>query len=639
LTCRAFIVGLLAVAGLALLDPYTSFIKGYGWLTASCFPGGPVLILVLLTVGVNVLIKLVRRRWAFTQAELMLVWCMLIVSCAIPCEGIGRYWYNLLAGGPYLARRTDLYWEDDGSLTRAPEGLVLSKNPASFAAKQYYEGSEGGRVPWHLWLGPLARWSVFLVLMSVAVVCLCAILRRQWVEVERLMFPLARVPLEFTEGGAKGGLLPALFTDRAFLVGLLVSGAFRFVRALPLLFGKDTGWVIQIPIGDVLQDTPLAHMAFSNFDFWPSALGFAFLVPADVSLSVWFFFLFSRAELQAAHWLAVPRAWGTWSPLMKWQQVGAYLAFTGGMLVVARRHLLGVLRKALGMRGGTDDRGEPMSYPVAFWGFVLSVAGCLAWYVHYGVSLPMAAAVLALLFCSFLVYARIVAQGGLYVSRNLWVLPTVLHGVTARLAGAGAVIASMQSWLLLTGTTVMLSPMAIHAFRISEVFKKRKRLLPLAMIAAILVAIPCTTYTALTQAYRHGALNFNDTWSVRDVPKGAFETAHRIITQPGQSAEPYWGALGFGAIITGFVMLMRARLYWWPIHSIGLLACSSWHAHRLWLPFLLGWLTKVGIMKLSGGRMLRDARLFFIGLIVVEFSVSGASAIVRTITHGACPGF
>ena len=159
------------------------------------------------------------------------------------------------------------------------------------------------------------------------------------------------------------------------------------------------------------------------------------------------------------------------------------------------------------------------------------------------------------------------------------------------------------------------------------------------MIAAILVAIPCTTYTTLTQAYRHGALNFNDTWSVRDVPKGAFDTAHRIITQPGQSAEPYWEALGFGAIITGFVMLMRARLYWWPIHSIGLLACSSWHAHRLWLPFLLGWLTKVGIMKLSGGRLLRDARLFFIGLIVVEFFVSGVSAIVRTITHGACPGF
>lgn len=639
MTWRAFIIGLAAVVGLSLLDPYTSFIKGYGWLTASCFPGGPVLILVFLTVGVNVLVKLVRRGWELTQTELMLIWCMLIVSCAIPCEGIGRYWYSLLAGGPYLARRADLYWEEDGSLTRVPEGLVLSKQPKSVAAQQYYEGSETGRVPWSVWFGPLAQWTVFVILMFLGVFFLCAILRRQWVDAERLMFPLARVPLEFTEGSAEGRLLPALFTNKAFLIGLLVSAAFRFARALPLIFGAESAWPLTMPIRDVLQETLLQYTDFHNFNFWPSALGFAFLVPADVSLSVWFFFLFGRAELQAAHWLALPRAWGTWSPLMRWQQVGAYMAFTLGMVVMARRHLLGVLRKAIGMSGGLDDSEEPVRYRLAFWGLVAAIGGCLAWHRYYGTPLWMAGLILAFLFCSFFVYARIVAQGGLYVSRNLWVLPDVLHGITGRLAGPGAVIASMHSRLWLTGTTVTLAPMAMHAFRISEVFQKRKRLLLPAMIVAVIVAIPCTTYITLTQAYRHGALNFSCTWSVRDVPRGAFEEAHRIITLPGQSAEPYWGALSFGAVVTGFVMFMRARFYWWPIHPIGLLACSSWHAHRLWLPFLLGWLTKVTIMKLAGGRMLRDARYFFIALIVVEQSVGGISALVSTISKGTVPGF
>jgi hypothetical protein len=88
-----------------------------------------------------------------------------------------------------------------------------------------------------------------------------------------------------------------------------------------------------------------------------------------------------------------------------------------------------------------------------------------------------------------------------------------------------------------------------------------------------------------------------------------------------------------------FLMFMRARFYWWPVHSIGLLSCSSWHANRLWLPFLLGWLTKMGIMKMGSGRLLRDARFFFIALIVVEAFVGGVSTVVRTLTKGAVPDF
>ena len=57
------------------------------------------------------------------------------------------------------------------------------------------------------------------------------------------------------------------------------------------------------------------------------------------------------------------------------------------------------------------------------------------------------------------------------------------------------------------------------------------------------------------------------------------------------------------------------------------------------LPFLLGWLTKVGIMKLAGGRVLRHARHFFVALILVEAFMGGVSTIVRTISGGDVPGF
>ena len=640
MTWRAFIIGILFVAGMACFEPYVSHGKGWGGFSSSSFPGGPVLVIVVLTVGLNVLIKLVRRAWALKQAELMLVWCMLIVAATFPGDGIARFWYPLLASGPYLARRADLAWEEDGALTYAPEKLVLSKSPRSVAAKQYYEGAEG-RVPWRYWVTPLAHWAVFFILLYLVVFFLRAILRKHWVESERRMFPLARVPLEFTEGSEGSGLLPGIFREKGFLIGLAVAFAFRLFRALPLFFGKESVIPLALPLRDIFAQTPFEPMSFDNINLWPSAIGFAYLVPADVSLSVWFFYWFARMELMATNWVGLPQYGGTYGRLMSWQQAGAYIAFTVGTLFMARRHLLTVLRKALGLVR-FDDSEEPVGYRLAFWGLVLSVAGCLGWYVYHGMNLAAGAAVFALILCWYLVYARMVAQGGLYVGRTIWRLGSVVHGVSGGhlFTGAGAVISNIQDTLLVTGGTTFLAPMAMNAFRISEVFEKRRRrlLVPVLMIA-FLVALVLGTYSALTTAYSLGAANMADPWSQEREPRWQFDKADRMIKQPSQSAEAYPGPLLIGAAGMGFMMLMRARLYWWPIHAIGLLTCSSWHAHRLWLPFFLGWLTKVCIMKFSGGRLLRHGRYFFIALIIVEAFVGGVSTIVRAITAGAVPGF
>lgn len=639
MTWRAFIIGLLGAAAIALLDVYSSLANGYGDFTSTCFPSGAVLSLVILTMLINPLVQLVRRGWALTQAELMLVWCMVIVSCAIPGDGLGAFWYPVIAGGPYMARRPDIYWEEDSSLTFAPDSLVLSKDPKSVAARMYYEGSETGRVPWRVWARPLASWSVFFVPLYLAVFFMCAILRKQWVEVERLMFPLARVPLEFSEGGAGRGLLPRLTANRAFVAGAIVCIAFRFLRSLPLLFGAESGWGITLPFGDVLAGTPLEKLDIWNLPLSYTAIGFGYLVPVDVSLSVWFFYLFSRAELQAAFWLTIPSGGGTYSPLMSWQQLGCTLVFVVGMVYLARQHLWAVLRRAVGLSHGSDDAGEPVSYPVAFWGFAVSIAICLAWYRWFRVPVWIAAMAMALMFSWFVVHARVVAQGGLYMARPMWLTQDVVHGVTGRLGGSGAFIISGLQCMLLYGATIGLAPVAMDAFRISETFKRRKRLLVPALTASVLVALVATSYMALRLAYRMGAANFSFTWATNVVPIRVFDWAQRIIKQPTDSAQVYWGPLSSGAALTAVIMVMRGRFYWWPIHPIGLLACNSYAAQHIWFPFFLGWLTKVCIMKFSGGRMLRAVRNFFIAFILGEVAVNGISTAVRIISGGAVPGF
>jgi hypothetical protein len=632
-------LGLGLVVLVAAADPYTSFNHGYGWTSSGHFPQGPVFLLVLFTVFVNFAVKLVRRRWALRQSELLLMWCMLIVSCTVASNGLMRYWFSTLAGPPYIARRADILWKDT-ALETVPDSLLLTKDPKSLAAKWFFEQKpDDSALPWRPWVRPIAHWLGFILPFYLAVLLMCALLRKQWVENERLQFPLARIPLDFTEGSAGPGLFPSLFGSKAFLWGIIISAATRFLRALPLLFGADSGWALQVPLKDVFQDTPLNHLYLENFSVWWDVMGFAYFVPADVSLSVWLFYLFGRVELQTASWLGSPLHYGgTWGELFQWQTFGSYIVFTVGALFMARRHLAAIVRKAVGRGRGVDDSDEVVGYGVGFWGFVLFSGLAVAWFAAHGMKLWVGIVMLLLGLCMMFVHARIVCQSGLHFTQPVWRPPNVVHGLSfGRAFGSkGVIVAAMEDGIAVP--LVLLSAGAMNSFRISEVFRRKRLLLP-ALVTALFIAIAASGWTSLWQAYHDGALNYSDTWGATGQPKGVFDGAHYKMENPSQANQVRWSPLAIGAVLTGAVMFLRARFYWWPIHPIGLLAISNWYADRIWLPFLLGWLIKKSLMRFGSGRMVHAGRLFFIGFILTEYFVGGCSTIVRTLTAGAVPGF
>ena len=252
------------------------------------------------------------------------------------------------------------------------------------AAKRFFEGTPVGetvRVPWDRWARPLATWGAFILLYYLATFFLTGILRKQWVDVERLIFPLARVPMEMTEGSDGPGLLPAIFRNHAFQFGVVVSLLFGLARMAPVFMGAATGWTPSYWVQNLLWGTPIEQIQIGGVFVYPMAIGFAFLVPADVALSVWFFFLFTRMELLTAGWMGQPITNGTFSPFMAWQQAGAFIIFTIMTFWAARRHLAAVVRKAFTRAPQVDDSVEPISYRAGFWGLVLSLAGMVTWFV------------------------------------------------------------------------------------------------------------------------------------------------------------------------------------------------------------------------------------------------------------------
>jgi hypothetical protein len=362
MTWRAFLLGLALSGLLNWSDVYCGWAHLWGRMTESNFPVSCVFVLVVLTLIVNVLIKLVRKSWAFKQAELMLIWCMLLVASSIPTTGLQRFWLPMLAGPPYMAGRSDIGWRET-ALKDVPDSLVLSKDPKSVAARQFYEGRPEGRVPWRQWCVPLLSWGAFHVIFITAVLLMCVLLRKQWVDQERLQFPLARVPLEFSEGSAGEGWLPTVFSNRAFVLGFAGAAAFRLVRATPLLFGGTSAWTPTLPLQTIFTDTALADAKFVNVPMSWIALGFAFLVPVDVSLSVWLIYLFTRAELLVA---AKTGSTIGGSNLLSWQMGGAYVAFTVGAVVMCRRHFTDIVRSAFGRGRHADGAEEVLPLGWAF---------------------------------------------------------------------------------------------------------------------------------------------------------------------------------------------------------------------------------------------------------------------------------
>jgi hypothetical protein len=636
MTWRAFIIGLLAVAGLCYLTPINDYAVGNTFLTGNHFPAGVFFVIFVLLFLVNPLARLIRRGWGLRQSELMLVTSMMLVSATVPASGLMRYWFPMTAAAPYLAQRPDVRWEED-VLKEVPEGIVLSRDPRSMAARKFYEGTPEGetiRVPWRVWLPVFLSWGGYIVPYYLATLLLMAVLRKHWVENERLIFPLARVPLELTDGAGGDTVFPPLVKSKPFLAGAIISVAFGLMRLSPVFLGEEVAWKPVVPVGTVLQGTPLQVMGMSDGPIYPICIGFAFLVPSDVSLSIWLFYIFISSEVLIADKLARPLEGGIWGPFIRWQRMGAIVTFAVGMLWAARRHLWAVFRTACG-QGGVPDEREPVSYRAGFWGLVLSLAAIVAWFAFFGMSVWTAMGMVFLIFCAVLVHARLIAQGGLYMTGGALHPPELLHSMTGgRAFSAPAVVVANMQQEIFHDAREWLGPHAMNVMRISSVFEKRRRLLVPALICALAVALVTSGYSTLHNVhYDLGTANSKDSiHSGGRVPLRTYNNSHNWIANPARSAQPHWVALAMGSVGMASLMLLRWAFYWWPVHPLGLALATPWPMMELWFCFLLGWLTKVCILKFGSGGILRGARTFFVGVIVAETTQVGITTLISLLT-------
>jgi hypothetical protein len=631
-TGRAFILGALLAALLAFAGPYTVLVHHTAGMDADFINAGALLLFFLVTGAGNALLRRLRPAWGLGREELVVAYTMMVVAAAIPTWGLMANLLPILPGAYYYATP-----ENNWAQLIQPHIPPWLAPQDPLAIKQFYEGAPAGQpIPWEAWAVPLGWWAALILAVYTVMVGMMVIMRRQWVEHERLVFPLTQLPLEMLRPAGPGQRLNPFCRSPLMWVGFAIPFALLSTHGLHYYFSYVPAAQIYSEVV-LLRNTTLLRL-FLSFP----VIGFTYFINLDVAFSLWFFHLVARLQsgLFGLVGFEIPGHSETFagdgnSPAVASQGMGAMAVLAAFCLYNARHHLALVWRKAWGRAPELDDRGEPLSYRAAVAATLGGLAVISLWLWFNG--MPPGAVVFFLVsaFVVFFGLARIIAEGGVGFCRAQMVAPIfTAYGLGSRLLGPAGLtsLGLAYTWAVDIRTTVMAS--AINGMKLADaVGIRRTRLLLLAVGLAVLVALASAAATTLWLAYAYGGVNLQG-WFFNGMPNTAFGFVADKINNPldARVTGPRWAFTGVGALAMGLLMYARQRLPGWPLHYLGLPIGDTWVMSWVWGSILLGWLFKLCLLKYGGVRAYRAGRPFFLGLIIGQISCAGFWMVVDTCT-------
>src|SRR5712692_6948579 len=571
----------------------------------------------------------------FTRADLTRDQLLIVYSMV----GLGTFLAGAYGVRAFLPHLVSLqYWSrshaDLAPFTRyLPSWLAPTD---AEAIRQYFEGAgKGARhgVPWALWLGPLAIWLAFWVALFGAAGCLMLLFRRQWVQHERLSFPLLTLPLALTAEGETGhfGDRPLLrspvlwlgLAAAALFDGLNIGHALRPTIPAPGFYFSFSG---------LFPDRPLTPLNSITLFYMLEAIGFGYFVPLEISFSMWFFYLLEKlyAVCVVASGSETPGL-----PFFQEQSAGAYLVVGALILGSGRPHLRNLWRRAFlqPRRAATaEDREARIAW--------IGLAACAAFLVWFagqaGLSPSVSLPYFAVLACFLLVYARLRAETGvpfefIYPYGLPKELVLQLFSATGMLPMIGPRSLTMLSafaWLSRHHAGSATAAHQIDALKLAEVASVQRRRFFIALGCAFLFGFAGACWSHLSAYYDLGSNvagggmgqgEYRAQVALQEFQRMAQHA--RVPPNPDLTRLVYVGA---GALIALGLALLRGVWFGSPFHPLGfILATAYGDSTTFFFPLFIAWLIKWLLLNAGGLRLYRAGLPFFIGLIIGHFTLAG----------------
>ena len=636
LSWRGLLAGILMV-------PVTCFVVAWAEIKLATLQIGylqmpPAVIgLLLLLLLINVITRTIAKRAFFTAQDLLIAYAMMVVASMISSRGLMQKLLPLLVTPNYFADAgnewRDLYFP---YLKQPLNAFDVTGQAKQSVAVKFFEGLQGGEsVPYHLWIVPVALWTVLVLLVFGAFLFMASLLRKQWADNEKLSFPLVQLPLEMVGAGEVRGI--PLWRSPLMWIGFAIPFVIFSLKGLSVWYPAIPDIPLETDLATFLNTPPWNGIYYAPVKFSFAIIGFMFLLPSDLVFSLWFFFLLSRAQdiaMKAAN-IDMPGMPMYPAPLYRgYQAMGAYLVLTVYLLRVAWPHLKNIWLAVTGEKQA-DDAGELFSYRTAFVGFWVCALGAGIFLVFLGLS-PLLAAMqlIALFFVIGFIMARSTAEAGMLMTEtsfrpiDLVRLFIPLHtlgpqNITA-LALSDSLLMRDQRGLLLSGF--------LDGMKISDGAKISRRQFAGVACAAVLLASVVAAGIQIWMPYTlKGGLNLYG-YVYQGNNRMGFDD-YRQYMRPGALPVGWQGPvfLAVGMAVTGFLVWGRATLSVFPFHPLGYALCSSWTMIVFWFSAFVAWGMKSLILRYGGMKLYRQARPLFLGFILGEFT----SALLWTVANAA----
>ncbi len=641
ISARGIVTGLVLVAIISFIVSYAELVTKHILVGSQQLPPAVVGIFLLLIL-VNRALRAMGNRFRLSSTDLVMVYCMMLVSALTSARGVVEKLLPVLVTPGYFANPSNrweaIFWPHirNWMVPFDPSGQLHQPSPTRF-----YEGLRAGEtIPWNIWAVPLAAWGILCLLIVSAFLCLAVILRKQWVEHERLSFPLAQPPLEMIREEASG----KLFRNRLLWVGFAIpvlvyglNGLHNWYPNLPLISVRtDLNQYFTTPPWNTMGGIPL-YLSFA-------AIGFCYLLPSEVLFSLWFFFILSRLQAVVAASFGMQLDAMPMYPcylFVGYQVAGAYIALMAYLMYMARPHLKRVVADAFA-RQETSSADELISYRTAFWGLMTCFALTVVWCCLAGLS-PMIAFLEmgVFIFIVAVVMARSTCEAGMFMTETSF-RPVDLYKMFAPVHTMGAenmtVLALLDGAFMRDQRGLVLTGFMDGLKMTDGSGTKRRSFLP-GFLMAIVLAIILAGGLQLWIAYTRGGLSLYE-YAYQGNSLWAFWDYQQYVA--GGVAHFDWRAPVFfavGVLFTVFLSYMRARFYWWPFHPLGYAVCGSWSMIILWFSCFFVWIVKSLLLRYGGHRLYARARPLFIGMMFGEFAMAAAWTLISALTGAPTPEF
>ncbi|HXG23783.1 MAG TPA: DUF6785 family protein [Chthonomonadales bacterium] len=566
---------------------------------------------------VNCVLKRLAPRWVLSPVEMMVIFTMTTLGAIITARNLLHYLFPILLLPVFKPELVG----GEAILASLP-GCCTPRDPE--LVRRFFIGTQDF---WAFfrpeilkpWLLPMAFWGVFFFLLLWTMLCLSSIVRRPWLDQERVPFPIIDLPVMMARENNAG----SLFSNRLLVLGFVITSVVLSINYLSSMSPAIPG--VQLSEHDIgsefITAPPWSSVNPLLTVWWPYAIGLCYLIPLDVSFSCWFFFALIRllvVGFTALGWREQGSAHNLDQfPYFTNAAEGAWL----GMFAVIVWNARGFLRQLSGTIRRREkipaEDTEAISYRAALWGAAIGFVLLVAFGMAMGMRLHVAVLAFALYFIAIVVMTRMYAQVSLpvfcmaFFSFTSW---TTTFTGTLGLTRAEASTLTTYYWFDRTHEQL---PMAHHleALVFADRLKQSRGVMFWILLLSIIVGIVVGIPTLLQIFYDRGAASARVSGDSVWLANLAWSRHMDWVSNPRPIQVE---AVARTAISAAIVLLLSyARSLWigFPLHPIGYLFASSFGLEwGMWNVIFVTWLVKALVVRYGGLRLYRASVPFFLGL-------------------------